>query len=318
MRLIIVPDGTGRQSHTCLTAGQVRALAVLVVLVLPLPGGLAGYWLNNRVSPTPLTDQPQEVARTGKVLAEWREQMSSQVAAVAETKRQIEADLDALGIRVGLVQAQMSRINALGQRLTDMADLEMAEFSFDAEPGVGGPAPNSIMDDTAARDLMGLLDQLETQLVEKEEELEILEHLMTDRTLRKKHFPNGRPVSGGWVSSGYGYRNDPFSGRRVFHAGVDIANRTGAPIHAVGGGIVTFAGVRAGYGLMVEITHGSGYITRYAHALAKTVVVGDRVEKGDIVAVVGSSGRSTGAHLHFEVVRNGRTVDPRKYLRSNG
>jgi murein DD-endopeptidase MepM/ murein hydrolase activator NlpD len=317
MRLIIVPDGTGRQSHTCLTARQVRSLLVLVVLVLPLSLGAAGYWLKGRLDAAPRADHAR-VEEARALLSEWREQMMSQMGSVAETRQRIEDDLDALGMRVGSLQAQVSRINALGQRLTDMAGLEMVEFSFEDEPGVGGPESLSMEEDAAARDLVALLDDLEARLVDKQEELEILENLMTDRTLHRKHFPNGWPVEEGWLSSGYGYRNDPFSGRRAFHAGVDIASRKGAPIHAVAGGVVTFAGVRAGYGLMVEITHGNGYITRYAHALAKTVTAGDRVEKGDIVAVVGSSGRSTGAHLHFEVVRNGRTVNPRKYLRANG
>lgn len=317
MRLIIVPDGTGRQSLTCLTARQVRLLLVLTVLVIPLSLGLTGYWLKGRLDPASPANHAQ-IEDLRELVSEWRGQVTSQLTAVNETRRQIEDHLDALGMRVGRVQAQVSRINALGQRLADMAGLEMVEFSFEDEPGVGGPESLSLEEGAAARDLSALLNDLEDQLADKEEELEILENLMTDSTFHRKHFPNGWPVNEGWLSSGYGYRNDPFSGRRAFHAGVDIASRKGAPIHAVAGGIVTFAGVRSGYGLMVEITHGNGYITRYAHALAKTVAAGDRVEKGDIVAVVGSSGRSTGAHLHFEVVRNGRSVNPRKYLRANG
>ena len=146
----------------------------------------------------------------------------------------------------------------------------------------------------------------------------VLESLLGDRALHAKQHPRGWPLQGGYVSSGFGYRNDPFSGRRAFHQGVDIAGKPGTPIKAVADGVVTYADVKAGYGLMVEINHGNGYITRYAHTLAKLVDVGERISKGEFIAVIGSSGRSTGTHLHFEVLHDGRTINPRSFLRAKG
>jgi murein DD-endopeptidase MepM/ murein hydrolase activator NlpD len=120
-------------------------------------------------------------------------------------------------------------------------------------------------------------------------------------------------VQGGWTSSGFGWRADPFTGRRALHEGVDIASRLDSPIHAMGDGVVSHAGPKAGYGLMVEVTHGN-IVTRYAHAKSVLVKVGDRVDRGQPLATVGTSGRSTGPHLHFEVLREGKFVNPGPYL----
>jgi murein DD-endopeptidase MepM/ murein hydrolase activator NlpD len=138
-----------------------------------------------------------------------------------------------------------------------------------------------------------------------------------DRDLQSKQYPKGRPVQDGWISSGFGYRNDPFNGKRAFHSGVDIAAKSGAPIKVVAAGVVTTSKVEPGYGVTVEVNHGKGYSTRYAHVLESKVKAGERVERGDVIATVGSTGRSTGAHLHFEVLRNGESVNPRKYLRAS-
>lgn len=232
-----------------------------------------------------------------------------------QAERSVEQQLDTFGRRLGQVQAHLSRLNALGKRLTGMAGLETSEFSFDSDPAVGGPA-NAGQHQSAA-DLIAALDELERNVLDKKDELAVLETLLIDYDLHSKQFPHGWPVKGGWISSGYGHRNDPFSGKRALHEGVDIASKPGAPILAVAAGVVTVSRAKAGYGLMVEINHGKGYVTRYAHALATTVKPGDRVEKGDIVAMVGSSGRSTGAHLHFEVLLDGEPVNPLKYIRAS-
>jgi murein DD-endopeptidase MepM/ murein hydrolase activator NlpD len=309
MRIIIVPRGTGAQAPRCIPFRRLCLFAGLALIGLPLMTGVGVYRLIHQdsagrpVEQTSSTEMVQE-------LAHYRTE-------IAAAKQRVDDHLDALGQRIGRVQAQVSRVNALGQRLAEMADLETAEFDFTAEPGVGGPEP---LDPAPVqhKDLVSALDALERQLADKEEELAVLEALMSDRALHAKQFPRGWPVGGGWVSSGYGYRNDPFNGRRAFHAGVDIAGKPGTPIKAVADGVVTYAGVKAGYGLMVEINHGNGYVTRYAHALAKLVEVGERISKGEFIAVIGSSGRSTGTHLHFEVIRNGRNINPRGFLNAKG
>ena len=211
------------------------------------------------------------------------------------------------------MQARMSQLNALGKRLTTMANLESDEFDFDSTPAIGGPLNESASDQTVL-DIVQTLESLGQSIATKETELEALEMLLMNRELHEKQFPDGSPLPEGWISSGYGYRNDPFTGKRSFHRGIDIAAKSGSKIRAVAAGVVTAAKVRSGYGVTVEINHGNGYTTRYAHAKVALVTTGDLVEKGDVIAIVGSTGRSTGTHLHFEVQRHGETVNPRKYL----
>ncbi len=314
MRIIIVPSGTGKRRSTSLTRHKVTVLMISVFIVLPLLSAIAGYYISSgrqtAGNPAYIHDY-QYYARL--IESGVREQR----AQVAKAKTEVENHLDAMGRNLGQLQAQVSRINALGQRLTEMAGLDPGEFSFNAEPAVGGPVSSATLQNRSRADFIRALDRLDARLQEKFEELKILQSLMMDRTLHKRQFPRGWPVDGGWLSSPYGYRTDPFNGRRDFHGGVDIAGKSGSSIKAVAAGIVTHSGVEAGYGLMVEINHGNGYTTRYAHALATVVQVGDRVEKDQVVAVVGNSGRSTGPHLHFEVLLNGKTVNPRRYLKAS-
>jgi len=139
-------------------------------------------------------------------------------------------------------------------------------------------------------------------------------NVVIDRDLKKQIHPEGRPVAGGFISSYFGEREDPFSGEEAYHKGVDFAGTAGANVMAVAAGVVTWAGNRTGYGNLVEINHGDGYITRYAHNQRTLVSVGQTVKRGDPIALMGSTGRSTGPHVHFEVVRNGRQVDPLSFI----
>ncbi len=139
-----------------------------------------------------------------------------------------------------------------------------------------------------------------------------MESMLIDSTLQSQTIPTGSPTLDGWVSSLFGKRTDPMTGRVEFHDGIDYAGKSGSPILAVASGIVTWSGVRHGYGNMVEINHGNGYQTRYAHNKKNIVVVGEKVDKGQIIALMGSSGRSTGTHVHFEVVNNGKAVNPKR------
>jgi len=309
VRIIIVPKGAGAKTPKCLSLRQVVSVAILLVVGFSTVVAVSTYKLFGADGSGQVAG-PNSPAEMARELARYREDIEA-------AKQRVDMHMDTLGQRLGRVQAQISRVNALGQRLTEMADLESAEFNFSAEPALGGPEPQD-QGHIQHKDLIASLDSLELQLRNKEEELAVLEALMADRALHAKQFPRGWPVQGGWVSSGFGYRNDPFNGRRAFHGGIDIAGKPGAPIKAVADGVVTFAGVKAGYGLMVEINHGNGYVTRYAHTLAKLVEVGERIRKGEFIAVIGSTGRSTGTHLHFELVHNGRTINPRRFLSTKG
>lgn len=227
---------------------------------------------------------------------------------------QFDEQLEDLAARVGQVNAQMLRLNALGKRLTEMAHLDKGEFNFDALPAQGGPEDEASEPVQLVEGLGEILDRLETQLLDRERQLVVLETFIAARQLTHMRVPDGSPVPGAWISSNFGRRTDPFTGKVAHHSGIDFAAPAGAQAQAVAPGVVTWAGNRAGYGQLVEINHGNGYVTRYAHNSSLLVKVGDKVGKGQPVSRVGSTGRSTGPHLHFEVLRNGRAINPWKFV----
>jgi len=163
-------------------------------------------------------------------------------------------------------------------------------------------------------DYMTVLNRLSDDIESREQQLSVLETLLVDRKTQDDVFLAGRPVTKGWMSSRYGMRNDPFNGRRAWHSGVDFAGAEGSNVVTVAAGVVVFAGPRSGYGNMVEVNHGGNFSTRYGHHKELLVNVGDIVKKGQVVGLMGSSGRSTGPHVHFEVYKNGRIVDPSAYI----
>ena len=155
------------------------------------------------------------------------------------------------------------------------------------------------------------------QLDNREAQLGVLESVLMNQNLKERVYPQGRPVKSGWLSSYFGRRTDPFTGKPANHTGIDFAGRMGAEIIAVADGVVTWSGDRYGYGIMVEINHGNGYSTRYAHNSENLVGVGDEVRKGQVVALMGETGRATGPNLHFEVLQDGRRVNPVKFIRES-
>jgi murein DD-endopeptidase MepM/ murein hydrolase activator NlpD len=226
-----------------------------------------------------------------------------------------QAQIDALAIRLGELNASVIRLNALGERLTEMAGLDNGEFDFSAPPSIGGPAE---IDDPQSVPMAGLatgIDTLGETLNRQEQQLDVLADLIVNRKLREDARPRGRPVRSGYVSSYFGRRTDPFTGKSHYHRGVDFAARSGTEVVAVAKGVVTWSGAKPGYGRMVEITHADGYVTRYAHNARNLVTAGDHVEPGQKIALMGSSGRATGPNLHFEVWQGGRPVDPRRFIR---
>jgi murein DD-endopeptidase MepM/ murein hydrolase activator NlpD len=158
-----------------------------------------------------------------------------------------------------------------------------------------------------------MLDELGAGINDRGQKLSVLETLLMNRNLNERVMPSGRPVKDGWLSSGYGKRNDPFTGKQEFHKGLDFAGKKGSEVIVVGDGVVTWAGEQTGYGDLVEVSHGNGYVTRYAHNKKHLVKVGDTVRKGQQIALMGSTGRSTGPHVHFEVMRDGKSVNPAEY-----
>jgi murein DD-endopeptidase MepM/ murein hydrolase activator NlpD len=243
-------------------------------------------------------------------IARMQAQLDAQSLELAQARDEAQREVNAIAARVGELQAQANRLNALGDRLTRVGKLKDGEFNFGELPGQGG---GESAGDVPSGDLLSSLDQLQSQFDQSGRQLNVLEALLFDQTLDSNSTPAGMPAPG-YISSRYGGRNDPFGRGRAHHQGIDIDANSGDPVTAAAEGVVSFSGVRGGYGNVVEIDHGNGYKTLYAHNSANLVKAGDVVRAGQRIAKVGSTGRSTGSHLHFEVQLNGRQVNPRQYL----
>lgn len=248
-------------------------------------------------------------------MEQWRAELETQERLLESTRTALEQNVDALALRLGQMNAHVVRLDALGSRLTQMAGLKDGEFDFSSPPSLGGPEELIVANDTIQiGGVVSALDALDLQLADRSRQLGVLEDLLLNRKLRDEVRPEGRPVTSGYISSRFGSRNDPFTGRRAFHKGVDFAGRQGAEVVAVASGVVTWSGDRYGYGQMVEVNHGNGYVTRYAHNADNLVEVGDTVKRGDVIARMGHTGRATGPNLHFEVLENGRAVNPLTFI----
>ena len=305
MNIIVVPRKSGSGGNSSLPHRHLLAIALLIGVVLPLFFGILTYRIHV------LLDR---YGGAEDRLAHYRVELAAQARAVDAAKADAATHLNALARRLGQLQAQVLRLNALGGRLTHMAGLDSKEFNFDADVAQGGPeAPGS----SGGIEVAASLERLSDEIVASEARLKALETLLLDRRLTDAVTPAGWPADGGFVSSGFGRRADPFTGQLAFHEGVDIAAKLGSPIHAMADGVVSFVGEKPQYGKTVEITHAQGLVTRYGHALAFLVKVGDKVARGDPIAQVGSTGRSTGPHVHVEVLKNGRAVNPAGYLRKS-
>ena len=250
------------------------------------------------------------------IIDEWQADVKRQQVKLQHIREEADANIDALSSRIGLLQAHVMRLDALGQKLVHMASIDKGEFDFDNTPALGGPETVSNRG-TESNELNLAIDQLSFELETRENQLVVLENLVLNENLQKEVQPSGRPIIQGWISSYYGMRTHPISGRREMHKGIDFAGKLGGPVIAVAKGVVTYAGKRYGYGNVIDIAHGNGYTTRYAHNSRLLVSVGDTVEKGFQIAEIGSSGRSTGPHVHFEVLKNGREINPVRFIRAS-
>ena len=238
-------------------------------------------------------------------------EVAAQRDRLAATRLEAQREVNALAARLGELQAEASRLNALGERLTRVAQLGDGEFDFDKPVGVGGAGP---VRDMPANELRSGLAGLDAQLRHSGSQLSVLEALLFNRELDKSTMPTGHPIADSYITSGFGHRADPLGGGSQYHKGVDFEANTGDPVLSVADGVVTFSGVRNGYGYVVEVDHGNGYVTRYAHNSRLIGQVGDLVRRGQEIAKAGSTGRSTGAHVHFEVWENGAVVNPHQFL----
>lgn len=303
MKVIVINERHG-QSKTIVIKGWLKGLLSVCLLGAPAALGYLGYHLALSSADHGYS---QETAQS------WQQQLREQADLLAQVKRDAEQQLEAMTMRLAMLQARLLRLDALGQRVTSVARLDNGEFDFSQDPGYGGPLLDE-GDSFGQPDFLQAISDLEQQVADRAQQLEILEELMMNKQFDANSFLAGRPVNKGWISSGFGRRVDPFTGRLAWHSGVDFAGKTGDDVISVAAGVVTWSGDKQGYGLAVDINHGNGYTTRYAHADKLLVESGDIVRKGQAIALIGNTGRSTGPHVHFEVYKNGRIVDPSSYI----
>ncbi len=232
----------------------------------------------------------------------------------------VRGHLSAMAMKLGDLQAQMMRLDSLGERLATLAGLKPQELpGLEARsiPGRGGPAP-TMRHDFTVDEFTAMLGKLSQQVDQRSDQLGVLEALVVTDSANKKFLPTLLPIEEGWFSSNFGWRIDPFNGQKTFHEGIDFPAEVGTAVEAAASGKVIFAEVHPAYGKMLEIDHGNGLVSRYAHCSTLLVKEGDLVMRGQRIAMVGTTGRSTGPHLHFEVRLNGVPQNPVRFLQPTG
>ena len=303
MNIIVIPEGIRKGQTASLSHRHLLLILLIGGLFLPVFLGVLTFRVHALIDNH--YRAPDEITR-------YAAELASQAEAIEVAKQEAATHLNALAMRLGQLQAQVLRLNALGGRLTRMAGLDAREFNFEADVAQGGPEAGS---SGGGLEVAGSLARLSEDIQASEARLKALETLLLDRRLSDAVTPAGWPAQGGYVSSNFGRRADPFTGRIAYHEGVDIAAKLGSPVRAMADGVVSYSGEKSQYGRVVEITHARGLVTRYAHTQENLVKVGEKVARGDAIALIGSSGRSTGPHVHVEVLREGRKVNPATYLR---
>ena len=311
MKFIVVNGKHGQSRTVNLGRGAVSLLLCAVFGLPMMVGGLTGFMVGEQIQ---ATEDAEAVATAKGELSRYRQE-------VQRIKDLSQEKMQALTIRLAQLQARLVRLDALGERMTAIAKLDSDEFDFSQPPAVGGPESALLLPSSeqgvTQPPFAQAIDQLMERMESREQQFAILEELLANRKLEGDVYLAGRPIKKGWMSSPFGKRTDPFTGKPAYHEGVDFAGKEGAEVITVASGVVTWSGKRYGYGNMVEVNHGGGYITRYAHNRDNLVKLGDVVKKGQTVALMGSSGRSTGPHVHFEVYKHGRPVDPASYIYRN-
>ena len=304
MNIILVSNRLAKTRTFSLGTWQI-ALTLTLMFGLMLGAAFTLQYALVRFAPESLSDEIRSLL--------------SQVQNDEQQKQQtyLHSSLDAMAVRVGQMQAQLQRLDSLGARLTKLTGMKPEEFQFSQPPAQGGPLVLFPKDKMSENGLNEQLDRLSHVINDRSDKLQALETLLLQNQLSRKLLPSIPPVHTGFYSSNFGWRIDPFTGANAMHEGVDFVADAGTPIYASAGGVVDYAGLDASYGNMVEIDHGNDIVTRYAHASKVLVKVGQVVRRGQEIAEVGSTGRSTGNHLHFEVRYKGIAQNPVRFLQKS-
>ena len=304
MRLIFVRSkGTSRTFE--FSRGSIYVLSAFLSI-----GFLCSIFLVNR--------SVQEAgAINQQVFLSWQGILDQQKDVIIDLEDRADSQSDIVTSKVANLRARLLRLESLGSDLVEVSKLDSKEFDFSTPLSVGGIVRKE-SDNPSWGQLQQDLDNFSQLLNRRETELHILNSFLSENRLVEESKPNGYPVEGGWTSSAYGQRIDPFRGVKAWHAGIDItSSNTEAPVKALASGLVVFSGERRGYGKLVEIDHANGYKTRYAHHRELLVEEGEIIEKGEPVGIMGNTGRSTGPHVHIEVLQNGKNVNPARFLVNN-
>lgn len=305
MKLIYLKDNVSRPKTLSVSKTLVASMAIVFMSFSALMIFIG----------TQLTDADKNIVRHYERIAPYKldQEILVEKEKVKDLQVYLKNNLSALSARLGSLQAQVSRINAVEKRLASAAKISIDDFAFDTEPALGGASDISV--GISPESLSNDIESIERALAKREASIEALGVSLSEMVLKEGQTPEGMPVKNGWISSRYGWRISPTSGRKQFHKGVDIPARRGSEVIAVADGIVVRAERQSALGNVVEINHGDGIKTLYAHNSKNVVSVGTSVSKGDKIAEVGSTGRSTGPHVHFQVSKNGKIVDPKSFIR---
>jgi len=293
-----------------------------ITLLIVTSAGVSGYYFGDKA------DKQTKVEQL--TIDNWQKEIDLQWLEIRSAKGSSQQKIDALTARLGLLQAHVTRLDAAGERILSIAGIDKAEFNFSQAPAIGGPVnqlePVSQNDLNTSNpsplskpissisDLNDVFNNVGLSLQSREQQFKVIESLLMDKHMGVERYISGRPTTKGWLSSFYGERNDPFTGKPAWHEGIDFAASEGDEVISTAAGVVSWVGVRSGYGLLIEINHGDGLVTRYGHNQKALVAKGAVVKKGQAISTMGNSGRSTGAHVHYEVLINGKAVNPTRYV----
>ena len=305
MKLIFLKDNASKPKTLSISKTLIAGIAISFMLLSSAVFVLGAY----------MAEVDHALVKHYKRIAPYQleKEIAKERQKLTDLKADLKNNLAGLSSRLGGLQAQVSRINAVEKRLARVANIDIEAYDFSNEPAQGGS--DSISVDFDVNSLSNDILQMEDKLSEREAAIESLGVSLSEMVLKEGQTPEGMPVRKGWISSGFGWRASPFTGKKQFHKGVDFPARHGADVIAVADGIVVRSERERAFGNVVEINHGDGLRTLYAHNSKNVVTVGQSISKGDKIAEAGSTGRSTGPHVHFQVYKDGKAVDPNPYIK---
>jgi murein DD-endopeptidase MepM/ murein hydrolase activator NlpD len=305
VQIILISDRLAKARSVNLSLVHLAGMAVLSLALL-CGSTAAVYWFTLRY------------AAEFRIPVLQRLVLAAQEAEAERGRTFLQQNLNAMAVKLGEMQAQLTRLDALGERLSSLAGLRAQEFRFSEAPGLGGAAPTLMPPQNLSLAEFGEKLAVVSRHVENRNDmLGVFEAQLFEAAVKKKLLPNIMPVEAPYQASSFGRRIDPFTGQWAMHEGIDFLADQGSPVVAAAGGVVQFAGLHPQYGMLIDIDHGDDLVTRYAHLSKLFVKEGDVVVRGRRVALSGSTGRSTGPHLHFEVRFRGAAQNPAKFLVSN-